>query len=414
VKRRQLLRHAAVCGLALLTLGGLAGCKDKSQGNGSTTSGTTGGGAVSDSSLRGNKVTGNEILIGEFASLTGSTSTFGTATHNGIQLAIDEANAAGGINGKQIKLITYDDRSKAEEATTVVTKLVSSDKVLAVLGEVASTRSIAGAVVCQDKGVPMITPSSTNPAVTEKGDFIFRVCFTDDFQAAVVAQFAKDQGYKKVGVLKDIKNDYSVGFAKVFSDKFAADGGTITGEETYQEGEPDFKAQLSRLKSGNPDAILVPGYYSEVGTIARQAKEVGLNVPLIGGDGWDSPELIKGAGTALEGAFFGDHNFSAKSSEANVKKFVDAYKSKYSSEPDALAALGYDAAALLIQGLKDTKELDGRGVRDALAQIKDFPGVTGKITIDEKRNARKSAVIMKVQGPTFDIFKTYTPEQVGL
>lgn len=412
MKRRNFLYNAAVVGLAALTMSGFIGCKDKAAEN--TTTGGNGGTTTSDSSARGNKVTGNEILVGEFASLTGSTATFGTATHNGIQLAIDQANAAGGINGKQIKLVTLDDRSKSEEATTVVTKLVTSDKVVAVLGEVASTRSIAGAVVCQSNQVPMITPSSTNPAVTQKGDYIFRVCFTDDFQAAVVAKFAQDQGYKKVGTLVDIKNDYSVGFAKVFSEQFKKGGGAIAGEQTYQEGDQDFKAQLNALKAGSPDAILVPGYYSEVGTIARQAKEVGLNVPLVGGDGWDSPELIKGAGTALEGAFFGDHNFSAKSTDPAVRKFVDDYKAKHNTEPDALAALGYDAAGLLIQAMKNAKELDGKGIRDALAESKDFAGVTGKISIDSSRNARKSAVIMKVQGATFDIFKTYTPEQVGL
>jgi branched-chain amino acid transport system substrate-binding protein len=259
----------------------------------------------------------------------------------------------------------------------------------------------------------MITPSSTNAKVTEVGDYIFRVCFIDDFQAAVAAKFALDQGYKKVAIFKDIKNDYSMGFAKVFTDVFTKGGGSISSEQTYQEGDSDFKSQLNTIKGSSPDAILVPGYYSEVGTIARNAREIGLMVPLIGGDGWDSPQLIPGAGDKLEGCFFTDHNFSVDATDEASKKFVAGFRKKYNKDPDALAALGYDAANMLFAAMKNAKTLDGPSIRDALAQTKDFPGVTGKITIDEKRNARKEAVVMKVTGDKFGIFKTYTPEQVG-
>lgn len=396
----------------ILTFGG---CKDPGTGGGTgSTGGAVSGGARPKSTASGNSVTGNEILVGEYASLTGGTATFGQGTHNGIQLAIDEANAAGGVNGKQIVLKTEDDASKPEQAQTVVTKLCTDDKVVAVLGEVASTRSMRGGSVCQKYGVPMITPSSTNPDVTTKtGDCVFRVCFTDDFQAAVAAHFAHDQGYKKVAVFKDIKNDYSVGFAKNFTDEFSKLGGSVTGEQTYQEGDTDFKAQLNTLKGQSPEAILVPGYYSEVGTIARQAKDVGLNVPLIGGDGWDSPQLIPGAGTALEGSFFTDHYFSVELDNPDTKKFIDAFKAKYNTNPDALSALGYDAAKLLVDALKRAKTLDGPGIKDAIASTKDLTGVTGKVTIDANGNARKSALVFQIKGPNFKVFKTYTPEQIG-
>lgn len=398
-RRRTTFSNACLLAGCMAFSIGMGGCKDNA--NNAAGTGTAG-------------VTGDKILVGEFASMTGGTSTFGIATHEGIQLAIDEANAAGGVSGKQIELKTEDDRSKPEDATTVVTKLVTQDNVAAVLGEVSSTRSMNGAAVCQPNKTPMITPSSTNPEVTKKGDYIFRVCFTDDFQAAVAATFAKDQGYKKVAIFKDIKNDYSVGFAKFFTEVFTKNGGAISGEQTYQEGDQDFKAQLNSIKATNPDAILVPGYYSEVGTIARQAREIGLNVPLIGGDGWDSPQLIPGAGTALENCFFTDHSFSVDATETEAKAFVEAYRKKYNKDPDALTALGYDAAKILIEAMKNAKTLDRTGIRDALAQIKDFPGVTGRITIDANRNARKAAVVMQVKGDKFGIFKTYTPEQVGL
>ncbi len=388
------LRLMASAGAAVIISGSLlSGCKDK----------TTTAPAVN-----------SEIMVGEYASLTGGTATFGTSTHNGIQLAIDEVNAAGGVKGKKLKLVTEDDASKPDNARTVVTKLITRDKVVAVLGEVASTRSMAAAPVCQQNKVPMISPSSTNPEVTKKGDYIFRVCFTDDFQAAVAGKFAYDQGFKKVAVFTDMKNDYSVAFGKFFSEMFIKSGGKISGEQTYQEGDTDFKAQLNSLKATNPDAILVPGYYTEVGTIARQAKEIGLNVPLIGGDGWDSPQLVPGAGTALEGSFFSDHYFSTSLKEANTQSFITAFKAKYKQEPDALAALGYDAAKMLIDAMGRAGSLDGTGIRDALATTKDFPGVTGKITMDANRNARKAAVIFQIKGTEFNVFKSYTPDQVGL
>lgn len=357
-----------------------------------------------------------EIRIGEYASLTGTTATFGTSAHRGVQLAIAEANAAGGVKGIPIRLITEDDTSKPDVARTVVTKLVTQDKVMAVLGEVASTRSLAAAPVCQQYKVPMITPASTNPEVTRKGDYIFRVCFTDDFQAAVVAHFAWDQGYRRAAIFKDIKNDYSVAFAANFAAEFKKLGGEIVAEQVFQEGDTDFKAQLTTLRAANPDTVLIPGYYSEVGTIARQAREVGLKVPLLGGDGWDSPKLVPGAGGpggALEGCFFSNHYFSPELKEPKTQEFIKRFRDEYGANPDALAALGYDAASLLIDALKRATSLNTQALRDAIAATKDFPGVTGKITLDSNRNARKSALILQVKGNTFKVYKSYTPEQIG-
>jgi len=389
IKRLSAVGTGCVLALSMLAT---SGCKDHS------------GGGTANST---------EIKVGEYASLTGDTATFGQSTHLGIQMAIDEANASGGVNGKKFVLVTEDDASKPDQAQSVVTKLITQDKVVAMLGEVASTRSMRGGAVCQQSQIPMISPSSTNPKVTQVGNYVFRVCFTDDFQGAVDAKFAHDQGYKKVAVFKDLKSDYSVGFSDVFSKEFAKLGGAITNVQSYQSGDTDFKAQLNSLKAGNPEAVLVPGYYTEMGTIARQAKDVGLNVPLLGGDGWDSPDLIPGAGTALEGSFFADHYFATELKDPATQTFIQAFKAKNGKDPDALAALGYDAGKVLIDAVKRAKTIDGPGIRDAIAATKDFPGVTGKITMDANRNARKSALVFQIKGKEFKVFKTYTPEQVG-
>lgn len=389
-----------VAGAGLCALVFVAGCKSKQEAGG--------GGAT-----RGNAVTGNEIVVGEFSPLTGSTATYGMSSHNGILLAINEANAAGGVNGKQIRLVTEDDQSKPDVAATAVTKLVTQDKAVAILGEVASTRSLRAAPICQQHAVPMLSPGSTSPSLTTKGNFIFRVCFTDTFQAAVVAHFAHDQGYRTAAVFKDIRNDYSVAFGEYFTREFTRLGGKVVAEQSFQEGDTDFKAQLNSLKAVNPQCLLVPGYYSEVGTIGRQAREIGLNCPMLGGDGWDSPKLVPGAGNSLEGCWFSNHFLASQTGNPVVAKFVAAYQKAYGQVPDALGALGYDAGCLLVDAMKRTTSLDGPSIRTALASTKNFPGVTGKITIDANRNARKAALILQVKGTGFRLYKTITPEQIG-
>ena len=351
-----------------------------------------------------------EIAVGEFASLTGGNATFGQSSHNGTALAVDEINAGGGVlNGEKLKLLTEDDQSKAGEPANIVKKFISNDKVAAVLGEVASSKSLEAAPICQTSRVPMISPASTNPKVTEIGDFVFRVCFIDPFQGTVMAKFALDTlKAKRVAVLTDVKQDYSQGLAQYFKEYFTSHGGTITSEKSFSSGDKDFKAQLTALKGDKPDAIFVPGYYTEVGLIARQARSVGITAPLLGGDGWDSPQLVPIGGSAMEGNYFSDH-YSAEDTSPAVQDFIKKYKAKYNATPDAMAALGYDSAKILADAIKRAGTPDADKLRAAIADTKDYQGVTGKITIDDKRNATKSAVILQVKNKEFKYVATVQP-----
>jgi branched-chain amino acid transport system substrate-binding protein len=356
-----------------------------------------------------NSGTSNEIIVGEYGSLTGTTATFGISTRNGVGMATDEANQSGGVLGKQIRVIVEDDQGKPEEAQTVVTKLINKDRVVAVLGEVASSRSLAAAPVCQQNRIPMITPSSTNPRVTQIGDFIFRVCFIDPFQGLVMAKFSRNTlKFSRVAILRDIKNDYSVGLAGVFTENFQKMGGQIVADESYSEGDTDFSAQLTSIKSKNPQAIYVPGYYTEVGLIARQSRKLGITVPLMGGDGWDSPRLWEIGGEALNDCYFSNH-YSVDDPSPAIQKFVSSYRKRYNQTPDALAALGYDAAKVLYDSFRRANTTESEKVRQALAQTKDFPGVTGKITIDEGRNAVKPAVVLRVKDGKLVYVETVSP-----
>ncbi len=336
------------------------------------------------------------ILLGQVGALTGGQATFGISTRNGIEMAIKEANAKGGVKGKKLAIRVYDNQSKPEEAAQAATRLITQDKVVLILGDVASSNSLAMAEKAQAAGVPMITPSSTNPTVTEKGDFIFRICFIDPFQGFVMAKFARDElKLGKVAVLQDNKSAYSIGLTDVFNRKFTEMGGKVTTTESYSQGDTDYRAQLTAIRKTQPDGIYVPGYYSEVGVIARQAREVGLKVPLMGGDGWDSEKLFELGGSAIQGSYFSNH-YSPDNPDPRVQNFIKDYKAAYGAVPDALAALGYDAAHVAIAALERAKDLSGPSVRDAIAQTKDFPGVAGTITLDSKRNAVKSAVVLKV------------------
>ena len=351
----------------------------------------------------------DEILIGEFGSLTGTTATFGISTRNGIDMAIEEVNAAGGVLGRQVRVIVEDNQGRPEEAQTVVTKLITSDQVVAVLGEVASSRTLAAAPVAQQNGIPLITPASTNPGVTEVGDYIFRVCFIDPFQGLVMAKFAFNTlQVRNVAILRDIRNDYSVGLADVFIENFTQMGGRIVADESYSEGDTDFSAQLTSLRASNPDAIFIPGYYTEVALIARQARGLGMNMPLMGGDGWDSPRLTEIGGAALNNSYFSNH-YSVEDPSPAIQNFVSAYQAKYGETPDALAALGYDAAKILFDAIERAGSTEPEAIRDALAQTEGFPGVTGSITIDEDRNAVKPAVVLRVVDGTLQYVETIAP-----
>jgi branched-chain amino acid transport system substrate-binding protein len=370
-----------------------------------------------------------ELRIGEFGSMTGPTATFGISTHNGIMMAIEEANAEGGIGGSALAVIDEDDQGKPEEAATAVNKLISQDRVIAVLGEVASSNSLAGAPICQNNGVPMISPSSTNEKVTEVGDFVFRVCFIDPFQGAVMAKFtAQSLRLNRVAILRDVRSDYSIGLADVFRSTFESMGGTIGEDQSYQQGDVDFRAPLTTIAASQPQAIFVPGYYTDVGLIARQARDLGLTVPLLGGDGWDSPKLVEIGGKALDGCYLSNH-YATDDQNPVVQNFIARYREKYNQVPDALAALGYDAAHLLVQSLKQLQANDPerfgallanasqdakakealRALRDILASTRDFPGVTGSITLDAERNAVKPAVVLRIQEGKFSFVERIAP-----
>jgi branched-chain amino acid transport system substrate-binding protein len=353
-----------------------------------------------------------EILVGEYGSLTGGIATFGISTRDGSQLAFDDINSRGGILGQKIRLLVEDDQSKPEEAGTVVNKLIHQDNVVAMLGHVASSHSLAAAPICQAEKIPMISPSSTNPRVTQVGNYIFRVCFLDTFQGAVMAKFAFDTlKVKKVAILVDVRSDYSVGLQTFFGQAFKKLGGEIVSEQSYSQGDSDFRAQLTAIKAANPEAIYVPGYYTEVGTIVHQARELGITVPFLGSDGWDSPKLWEIGGPALNGCYFSNH-YATDDPNPVVQKFVNDYKAKYNQLPDALAALAYDAARILADAMQRAGSTSGEKVRDAIASTKDFDGVTGRITINEERNAVKSAVIVKVENGKYLLTETIKPEDV--
>jgi branched-chain amino acid transport system substrate-binding protein len=339
-----------------------------------------------------------EITIGEYGSMTGGEATFGISTHQGIMLAVKEQNALGGINGKTIKDIAVDDQGKPEDAVTAVSKLITQDRAVAIIGEVASSRSLAAAPTAQQYKIPMISPSSTNPKVTEVGNYIFRVCFTDPFQGTVMAKFAYDNlKLRKVAIMRDAKSDYSQGLSAFFKETFTKMGGKVVSEETYVSNDIDFKAQLTSIKSVKPDAIFIPGYYTEVGLIARQARGLGIKVPLLGGDGWDSSKLFEIGKDAVVGGYFSNH-YSTDTKDPRAREFIANFKKEYNIVPDGLAAMGYDAAKVLFDAMKRAKSLDPSDIRDAIAATKDFPAVTGMITIDAQRNATKPAVVVKVVG----------------
>ena len=383
------IRHAHfLAALAVLLL--LTGCNKQSS--------TSGGGGEA-----------SVVKVGEYASLTGKEAGFGQSSHNGTAMAVDDLNAAGGILGKKVELITEDDQSQSGQPSIDVRKLITDDGVVAVLGEVASSRSLEAAPICQQYQIPMISPSSTNPKVTEVGDYIFRVCFIDPFQGTVMANFAtKTLKLKTAAVLTDVTSDYSMGLAKFFKDSFTASGGKIVADEKYNGGDKDFSAQLTTIKAANPDGIFIPGYYTEVGLIAIQARQLGLNIPLFGGDGWEGAPLISIGGPALEGTYFSTH-FTPEDTSPVVQDFVKKYQARYNATPDAMAALGYDSLMILADAMKRAGTTTGPAVRDALAATKDFHGITGTITIDKDRNASKPAVILEIKDGKYHYVETIAP-----
>jgi branched-chain amino acid transport system substrate-binding protein len=362
------------------------------------------------------------IIIGEYGSMSGDQSTFGWSTDAGVQLAVEQINAAGGINGHPLKVILVDDEGTPEGSLNAVEQIIAKDKPTAIIGEVASKLSISAAPACQDAQVPMISPSSTNPRVTAMGSYIFRVCFIDPFQGVAAAKFAaQNLKAKKAAIITNAAQDYSTGLSEFFTTNFTNLGGIVVARQNYSDGDVDFHAQLERIKAAKPDVIYIPGYYPQVGPIAREARKIGLNVPLIGGDGWDSPMLVEGAGgpgKALEGCYFTDHYSRSDPNLKNIKFVRDHKKAMNGAVPDALAAMGYDSVGLLADALVHmAKPTDGNyaspayraKLRDSIANVKDYPGLTGDITMGPDRNPIKPAVVLEIKRTRFQYLTTIQP-----
>ncbi|MDR3564900.1 MAG: ABC transporter substrate-binding protein [Negativicutes bacterium] len=343
----------------------------------------------------------NDIKIGMVYELTGNTASFGTMAANGAKLAFKEINAKGGVLGKKIEIVTADNKGEPSESTNAMTKVITQDKVIAVTGFTTSSNGIAGATVAEANKIPLVAAATTNPKVTvdEKTgkvrDNTFRVCFIDPFQGTVGANFALNTlKAKKVAIMIDNSSDYSKGLQQFFKEAFVKGGGTIVAEEAYLQKDQDFKTILTKIKATNPDMIYLPGYYEEVGKIIKQARELGITVPFVGGDGWDSPKLPEIAGNeALNGAYFTNH-YSVEDTSPNSKAFVDAFKKEYNQTPDAMAVLGYDAAYVLIDAIKRANSTDSAKIREALAATKDYQGASGKLTLNATHDAVKGAVIL--------------------
>jgi branched-chain amino acid transport system substrate-binding protein len=345
---------------------------------------------------------GNIIRIGLIIPITGDVKTFGESVRNSVLLAVNETNMKGGINGRQIKVISADDKNDPTEAANAGSKLINQDKVKFIIGSVASKSLIPLSEICQQSKIVMITPTSTNPRVTirengERKDYVFRACFIDPFQGTVAAKFAVEYlKAKKAAVLYDISNDYAKGLAEYFKDNFIKNGGFVTIYESYGKDDVDFSVLLTKVKADKPDILFLPDYYTKVGLITKKALEIGITATFLGGDGWDSPEMAKIAGDAINGGYFTNH-YSPQDPRPEVQNWVAKYQAKYGSKPDALGTLGYDATLLLLEAIRIAETDNPSAVRDALTKLTNFPCVSGNITFDAFGNPVKSAVILQYQ-----------------
>lgn len=344
----------------------------------------------------------NEIKIGINYELSGNVASYGQSSVDGIMMAIDEINAAGGVDGKTIVPVKYDNKSEPQEAITLANKLISQDKVLAILGPATSGSFKSEISVAEKKKIPVISGSATADDVTVdksgKKAYAFRICYTDSFQGTAMANFAaQNLNAKKAVIVKDSSSDYAKGLAENFIKTFTAAGGTIVGEEAYIAKDKDFNAILTKIKGLDFDVIYLPGYYEEAGLIIKQARALGIDKPILGADGFDSPDLAKLAGnTALTKVYFTNH-YSSLDKDPTVTKFIDDFKKKYSRDPDAFNALGYDLAKFLVDGIKRSQSLDSAALKDALEGTKDFTGVTGSFSIDENHNPVKAIVVIGLE-----------------
>ena len=348
------------------------------------------------------------ILLGEVGALTGAEASFGLSTRDGIALALEEANADGGVGGRPVQVRVYDSQSRPEEAAAAAKRLVSEDHVAAILGEAASSSSLAMAPIAQAAQVVMISPSSTNPKVTQVGDFIFRACFLDDAQGEAMARYARQTlQLGQVAVFTDLKSAYSVGLTEVFAARFTALGGEVSSRQAYSKGDTDFRAQLTRLKGLKPQGIYIPGYYQDVAAIAEQARELGLKATFLGSDGWSAQRLLELAPGALEGAVMTD-SYAADDPSPASKAFIERFTARYGHAPNGNAALGYDAARLLVEALRQAPS-GGPALRDALKSVRDFPGAAGTLSFDANRNPVKPVILVGIQQGAFRYRATVAP-----
>lgn len=379
-----MLKRITACALSLALVAGMTGCSENSGS-------ASGQGAAS----------GDTIKIGFVTPLTGGASSYGQSSQKGLQLLEEQTNKAGGINGKKIQIISVDDEGKGASAVTGGQKLINSDKVAAIVGPVTSTCANSLAPICQQYNIPMITGTGTNANITKAGDCVFRTCFIDPFQGKVMAKFAnEDLKAKTAAVLYNNGDDYSKGLADAFKSSFQ---GQIIDTETYNTGDKDFSAQLTKISPKKPDVLFLPDYYSVVAIIMKQARSIGLKSTFLGGDGFDSPELFTIGGDSVNGAYFSNH-YSSDDTSKEVTQFISDYKAKFNSEPDAFAALTYDAGRVLLESIKKAGSTDGNAIKSAMKSY-DGTVVCGHIKFDSDRNAVKSAVIIKTDGGKEKFFK---------
>jgi branched-chain amino acid transport system substrate-binding protein len=346
--------------------------------------------------------------VGLFVPLTGPQASFGLDAVSGAKLAVEEINAAGGVLGHPINLTVKDTESETEKVAPVVTELIDTEKVAALIGEITTDRSLVAAPIAQERGIPMITPGATNEKVTATGNYVFRTCYTDTFQAAVMTKFARSLDVEKVAILYDASNTYGSSLRDAFKADFLKQEGSIVAEETYRTGDADFSSQLNAIKLKNPDVVFLPSYYGDAALIIKQARQLGIDAPFLGTDAWDSNEFLRIGGTAVNNCYFASH-FSSEHLSDKGKAFNEAYRAKVQAAPPPLAALTYDAVWLVADALKRAGSAEPAAVRDALAATKDFPGVTGTITMGDDRNPKKPAVVIRVQDGSFTYLEAAGP-----
>lgn len=390
-KTKTLKKYASLFLASSLVMGALAGC-----GGGSNS-----GGDQSSKDEGGSKEDSDVIKIGANLELTGNVASYGSSIKQGAELAIEEINANGGISGKKIEFIPVDNKSENSESASAALRLATQEKVDVMIGPATSGNVLAAVQIANQNKIPMITASGTAPNVTENADgsineYVFRTCFIDPFQGVIAANFATEElGVKNVAIFADNSSDYAKGLAKSFKEQIEKNGGKVVAEEAYVSKDTDFKTTLTNIKKANPEFIFIPGYYEEVGLIVKQARELGIDVPLMGADGWDSPKLVELAGAEnLNNTYITNH-YSSEDPDPKIQEFVKAFNEKYGESPNAFHALGYDTVYFIKDAIERAGSLDGEKIKDALAATKDIQLVSGKFSVDEKHNAVKSATILE-------------------